>query len=111
MAHTDPDHTIASGLTTVATDRAIDFLQDYHKSTPVEKFVVGQPKQKDGNFSDVEKDILMFIKHLETFFPTVSVVRQDERFTSKMAFNSLLETGAKKRPEKTNRLLTKSVLH
>ena len=50
LAHTDPDHIIASGLTTVATDRAIDFLQDYHKSTPVEKFVVGQPKQKDGNF-------------------------------------------------------------
>ena len=60
LAHTDPDHIIASGLTTLATDRAIDFLQDYHKSTPVEKFVVGQPKQKDGNFSDVEKDILIF---------------------------------------------------
>ena len=105
LAHTDPDHTIASGLTTVATDRAIDFLQDYHKSTPVEKFVVGQPKQKDGNFSDVEKDILMFIKHLETFFPTVSVVRQDERFTSKMAFNSLLETRAKKKTRKNKQIV------
>ena len=105
LAHTDPDHIIASGLTTVATDRAIDFLQDYHKSTPVEKFVVGQPKQKDGNFSDVEKDILIFIKHLETFFPTVSVVRQDERFTSKMALNSLLETGAKKKTRKNKQIV------
>ena len=66
---------------------------------------MGQPKQKDGNFSDVEKDILIFIKHLETFFPTVSVVRQDERFTSKMAFNSLLETGAKKKTRKNKQIV------
>ncbi|HCZ09443.1 MAG TPA: Holliday junction resolvase RuvX, partial [Flavobacteriaceae bacterium] len=58
-----------------------------------------------GNFSDVEKDILIFIKHLETFFPTVSVVRQDERFTSKMAFNSLLETGAKKKTRKNKQIV------
>ena len=110
LAHTDAEQIIASGLTTVETHKAISFLVDYQKGTSIIKFVVGQPKQKDGNRSDVEADILLFIGRLKKTFPTVAVVRQDERFTSKMAFKSLIQTGAKKRPEKTKQLLTKSVL-
>jgi putative Holliday junction resolvase len=100
LAHTDSGQIIASGLTTVATQNALSFLGDYQKETPVEKFVVGQPKQKDGNRSEVEEDILLFIGRLKKTFPTVAVVRQDERFTSKMAFNSLIQTGAKKKTRK-----------
>ena len=100
LAHTDSRQIIASGLTTVETQNALSFLGDYQKETPVEKFVVGQPKQKDGNQSEVEKDILLFIRQLKKSFPNVMVVRQDERFTSKMAFNSLIQTGAKKKIRK-----------
>ena len=100
LAHTDAEQIIASGLTTVETHKALSFLVDYHKETSIIKFVVGQPKQKDGNRSEVEEDILLFIGRLKKTFPTVAVIRQDERFTSKMAFNSLIQTGAKKKTRK-----------
>ena len=100
LAHTDPEQIIASGLTTVATQKVLSFLADYEKEIPIEKFVVGEPKQKDGNPSEVEELILGFIRHLKTTFPTISIVRQDERFTSKMALNSLIQTGAKKKTRK-----------
>ena len=100
LAHTDPKKIIASGLTTVATQNTLTFLTDYEKENPIEKFVVGEPKQKDGNPSEVEQDILGFIYQLKKMFPTVNIVRQDERFTSKMAFNSLIQTGAKKKIRK-----------
>ncbi len=100
LAHTDAEQIIASGLTTVETHKALSFLVDYHKETSIIKFVVGQPKQKGGNRSEVEADILLFIGRLKKTFPTVAVVRQDERFTSKIAFNSLIQTGAKKKTRK-----------
>ena len=100
LAYTDPKQIIASGLTTVATQNVLPFLTDYEKENPIEKFVIGEPKQKDGNPSEIEQDILSFIRHLKKIFPTVMIVRQDERFTSKMAFNSLIQTGAKKKTRK-----------
>ena len=100
LAYTDPEQMIASGLTTVATQKVLPFLTDYEKENPIEKFVIGEPKQKDGNPSEVEQDILSFIRHLKKTFPTVMIVRQDERFTSKMASNSLIQTGAKKKTRK-----------
>ena len=100
LAHTDPQQIIASGLTTVATQKVLPFLTDYEKENPIEKFVIGEPKQKDGNPSEIEQDILTFIRHLKKTFQTVMLVRQDERFTSKMAFNSLIQTGAKKKTRK-----------
>ena len=60
LAHTDPEQIIASGLTTVATQKVLSFLADYEKEIPIEKFVVGEPKQKDGNPSEVEELILGF---------------------------------------------------
>lgn len=95
LAHTDTEKIIASGLTTVKTHMLLSFLVDYHKENSIDKFVVGQPKQKDGSPSEVELDILLFISQLKETFPTIAVVRQDERFTSKMALNSLILLGAK----------------
>ena len=100
LAHTDTKKIIASGLTTVKTHRVLSFLVDYQKETSIDKFVVGQPKQKDGIQSEVELDILIFISQLKETFPTIAVVRQDERFTSKMALNSLILSGAKKKIRK-----------
>jgi putative holliday junction resolvase len=105
LAHTDTKQIIASGLTTVNTHDTIRYLMDYDKETPIEKFVVGQPKQRDGNYSEVEKDILLFINQLKKVFPKKPIVRQDERFTSKMAFNSLIQTGVKKKIRKDKKLV------
>ena len=74
-------------------------------NTAVEKFIVGQPKQKDGSFSTVEKDILVFIRALENNFQSIPVIRQDERFTSKIAANSLIQSGAKKKTRQNKALV------
>ena len=105
LAHTDAMQIIASGLTTLETHKVLSFLIDYQKESPIMKFVVGHPRQKDGHQSQVEEDILLFIGRLKKTFPRVYVVRQDERFTSKMAFNSLIQTGVKKRKRKNKAVI------
>ena len=105
LAHTDTEKIIASGLSTLETQKVILFLMDYQKETEIEKFVVGQPKQKNGNYSEVEKEILLFIIQLQNTFPNIPVARQDERFTSIIAFNSLIQTGAKKKTRKNKAVL------
>ena len=100
LAQTDPNHLIASGLCTLSTPKVIEYLGDYLNHTPIDKFVVGQPKQMDGKYSAVEKDILKFITELQNNFESIPVFRQDERFTSKIAFKSLVEIGANKKTRK-----------
>ena len=97
LAHTDPKQLIASGLCTLSTPKVIEYLENYMNHTPIEKFVVGQPKQKDGKYSEVENDILKFIIDLQNNFETIPVFRQDERFTSKIAHKSLIESGVDKK--------------
>ena len=105
LAHTDTEKIIASGLSTLEPQKVIPFLMDYQKETEIEKFVVGQPKQKHGNYSEVEKEILLFIIQLQNTFPNIPIARQDERFTSIIAFNSLIQTGAKKKTRKNKAVL------
>ena len=105
LAHTDSEKIIASGLTTLMTKNVLSFLSDYQKETIVEKFVVGRPYQRDGNQSEVEEDIKLFIRELKKSFPKVMVVRHEERFTSKMALKSLIQIGAKKRIRKDKKVI------
>ncbi len=105
IAITDPGKIIASGLTTVATKDVMTFLEEYVLKQPVDKFVVGEPKQKDGSASEVEKSILKFIKKLKNKFPDISIERYDERFTSKIAFNTLLESGVGKKKRQNKSLV------
>ena len=100
LAQTDPNQLIASGLCTLSTPKVIEYLGDYLIHTPIDKFVVGQPKQLDGKYSAVENDILKFITELQNNFESIPVFRQDERFTSKIAFKSLVEMGANKKTRK-----------
>ena len=67
IANTDPGKIIASGLATVPTKDVMTFLEEYVLKQPVDKFVVGEPKQKDGSVSVVEKSILKFIKKLKIY--------------------------------------------
>lgn len=105
LAHTDTEKIIASSLSTLEPQKVIPFLMDYQKEIEIEKFVVGQPKQKNGNYSEVEKEILLFIIQLQNTFPNIPIARQDERFTSIIAFNSLIQTGAKKKTRKNKAVL------
>lgn len=97
IAVTDPMQMIASALTTVSTTDALTYLQDYCKREPVSEIVVGQPKRWSGELSEIESSILKFIESIEKVLPEVTIVRYDERFTSKMAFRSQIENGVKKK--------------
>ena len=105
IAITDPGKMIASGLTTVLTKDVMTFLEEYLQKQSVDKFVVGEPKQKDGSVSEVEESILRFIIKLKNKFADISIERYDERFTSKIAFNTLLEIGVGKKKRQNKGLV------
>ena len=107
IAITDPMKIIASGHSTQPTSGLIDFLIDFTKSNQVEKCVIGQPKQMNNTFSEVEPKIQNFIKNLTGALPNLPIVRHDERFTSKMAFQTMLDVGVKKEKRKNKGLIDK----
>lgn len=105
IAVTDELQLIASGLTTVATSGLMDFLKKYIASEKVELVLVGEPKQKDGTHSDIEVEIQKFLKQFSENFPEMEVVRVDERFTSKMAFRTMIDSGMKKKQRQNKALV------
>ena len=107
IAATDPMQMIASGLTTLATKEVIPFLVDYCQINKVAACVIGEPKQMDNSPSRVEPQIKRFITQLEKALPALAIERFDERFTSKMAFQSMLAGGLKKEQRKNKGLIDK----
>ncbi|PCJ98361.1 MAG: Holliday junction resolvase RuvX [Flavobacteriaceae bacterium] len=105
IAVTDEMQIIASGLTTVATKELLAFLEKYVAEESVERFVVGEPKQMDNTPSESEVLILPFLKKLKKAFPEIPIERQDERFTSKMAFQTMLDGGLKKNQRRNKALV------
>ena len=105
LAVTDELQIIASGLTTVPTKELLDFLKDYLKKEKVELFLVGEPKQMNNEASESEALITPFISQLRTFFPEIPIKRVDERFTSKMAAQTLFDSGLKKKQRQNKALL------
>jgi putative Holliday junction resolvase len=105
LAVTDEMQIIASGLTTVETKGLIPFLKDYVASEKVDKFVVGLPKQMDNTASDSEIYIQKFLEQLIKVIPHVPVDRVDERFTSKMAFQTMIDSGLKKKQRQNKALI------
>lgn len=97
LACTDPLKIIASGLKNLSTPEVIPFLKKYCEMEVVDTFVVGKPLQKDGTPAEVEVDIKNFIKKLQNQFPSQSIERYDERYTSKLAFQSMIDGGLKKK--------------
>lgn len=105
LAHTDLNQMIASGLAALETSKVLVFLKDYCQSQQVDAFVVGQPRQKDGSYAPVEADILRFINDLNTVLPGVPVKRYDERFTSKIATQTILSSGLKQKKRRDKALV------
>jgi len=105
IAVTDEFQIIASGLTTVDTKELLLFLKGYIAKEKVELFVIGEPKQMNNEVSESEADILPFIEKLKKVIPDIPIVRVDERFTSKMAFQTMIDSGLKKNQRKNKALV------
>ncbi|MDA0316220.1 MAG: Holliday junction resolvase RuvX [Bacteroidetes bacterium] len=97
VAVTDPLQIIASGLATVETKQLLIFLKEYISKEEVDIFVVGLPKQMNNQPSESEHFIQPFIKKLKNTFPNIPIEREDERFTSKLAFQAMINSGMKKK--------------
>ena len=97
LAVTDPARIIASPLTTVHSKDLIAFLKEYDQSEGIELFVVGLPRNLASNDTDLTQTVRNFVIHLRRVFPGKEVVTIDERFTSKMAFDAMLQGGMKKK--------------
>lgn len=105
IAVTDEFQIIASGLTTVETKKLISFLIDYVKIESVELFVVGEPKQMNNQVSESETLILPFLEKLKKSIPQIPIKRVDERFTSKMAFQTMIDSGLSKKKRQNKALV------
>ena len=105
LAVTDDMQIIASGLATVATKELLDYLKTYTEKENVELFLVGEPKQMDNTASESEVLIKPFISKLRSTFPHIPIERVDERFTSKMAAQTLIDSGLKTKQRQNKALL------
>ena len=105
IAVTDELQIIASGLTTVDTKQLFSFITNYLKKEQVELFVVGEPKQMNNTPSESEALISVFVTKLGQTFPKIPIKRIDERFTSKMAFQSMIDSGLKKKHRQNKALI------
>tara|TARA_R110002012_G_scaffold319795_2_gene541371 strand:+ start:343 stop:750 length:408 start_codon:yes stop_codon:yes gene_type:complete len=105
IAVSDELKMIASGLTTVKTPELLEFLEKYFTAENVELVLVGEPKQKDDSASESEVYIQEFLKIFTKKFPEMPVKRIDERFTSKMAFQSMIDSGLKKKKRRDKALI------
>lgn len=105
IAVTDDLQIIASGLTTVDTQNLLSWLQEYTQKENVELFVVGEPKRMHGEASEIETDIQKFLEKLQAAIPEISIARLDERFTSKLAFDTMIASGISKKKRKDKKLV------
>lgn len=105
IAVTDEMQFIASGLTTVETPKALDFLANYFAKEKVERVLIGDPKQMNGQPSQSAPLVEAFIAKFQTQFPDMQLERVDERFTSKMAFQTMIDSGLKKKQRQDKALI------
>ena len=105
LAVTDPLQLIANGLTTVATKDLEAFVLDYVRREPVERIIVGQPRQMNGQDSENMRRITPFVNRLRKILPDVPVELFDERFTSVLAHRAILESGISRKARQNKALV------
>ena len=100
----DESNKIAFPLKTVKSDTLINEIEDINKTDTIEKIIIGKPYDLKGNISSIETNILSLVKLLTIKFPNILVYRIDERFTSKIAKQTILNSGVPmmKRRDKEN---------
>lgn len=105
IAVTDELQIIASGLITVPSEEIFTFLKKYFTNENVEKVIVGEPKKLDGTPSQSTIYINQFIEKFKKEFPQMTLENADERFTSKIAFQTMIDSGLKKKQRQNKALI------
>lgn len=105
LAVTDPLQIIASGLTTVPTSELFSFLANYFQQEGVSKIIIGMPKRLNNEPSEIAEEIQQFIVAFQKIYPDIPVETLDERFTSKIAFQSMIDGGMKKKQRQNKGLV------
>ena len=96
LAVTDPLQIISTGLTTVESKQLIPFLKDYFSKELVERIIIGEPKNWDDTDTHATPLVEKCIKELQKNFPSIPITKVDERYTSKMAKQAMIDMGMKK---------------
>lgn len=109
IAVTDTLQLIANGLTTVPTHTLLDFLVSYVKTEPVERIIIGLPKQMNNELSESMKYIQPFVNTLKKKLQDIPVEFVDERFTSVLAHKAMLDGGVKKKTRQQNKGLVDEI--
>jgi putative Holliday junction resolvase len=107
LAVTDPLKIIATALTTVESPKLIQFLKDYFKKEEVELIVIGEPKNWDESDTHATPLVKKLVEKLKKEFPHMPLKLVDERYTSKMASNAIIEMGIKKKDRRDKSLVDK----
>jgi putative Holliday junction resolvase len=105
LAVTDPLKIIATGLTTVESKQLIPFLKKYFATEEVELLIIGEPKNWDNTDTHATALVERIIRELQKNFPLIPIKKVDERFTSKMASQAMLEMGLKKKQRQNKALV------
>ena len=105
LAVTDPLQIISTGLTTVESKQLIPFLKDYFAREEVELIIIGEPKNWDDTDTHATPLVEKIIKQLEKNFPKIPIKKVDERYTSKMAKDAMLEMGLTKMQRRNKKLV------
>jgi len=105
IAVTDPGQIIATGLATVHVKDVMAFLKEYVKNEPVDCIVIGKPVDMRNQDSDATRFIEPFVNTLKKQFPEIKIDRADERFTSKMAFRTMADSGIGKKARQNKALV------
>lgn len=105
IAVTDPLQIIATGLTTIESKELIPFLKKYFQQEQVELIIIGLPKNWDESDTHGTPLAQAAIKKIQKEFPTMPLKTVDERYTSKMAKDAMLEMGLKKKDRRDKKLV------
>lgn len=105
LAVTDPYQIIATGLTTVESPRLINFLKEYFKKEEVSLIIIGEPKNWDDTDTHATPLVKKIIERLKKEFPNIPIKTVDERYTSKMASQAMIDMGMKKMQRRNKALI------
>ena len=105
LAVTDPLKIIATGLTTVETPKLMAYLKEYIQKEGVEEVIIGMPTNMDDSDTHATPLVKNFIGQFKKAFPSLPLIEVDERFTSKMATQAMLEMGLKKKQRQNKALV------
>ena len=105
LAVTDPLQIIASGLATVSTSELFDYLKQYVAKEQVERIVIGEPKQPNGQPSENLQRVQQFVNRWRKAVPDIPIEYYDERFTSVLAHQAMIDGGLKKKDRQNKALV------